>query len=56
MQLLGGDVAVALLEQELGEGETLPGRPESGGTQALQGIGERTHGDHDRNIVRPLWK
>ena len=39
MQLLGGDVAVALLEQQLGERQALARRPQADAAQSLEGLG-----------------
>jgi hypothetical protein len=52
VELLGGDVAIALVEKELGEGQALPRGAEPDGAEALEGVGEGTHRGHPGNIGR----
>src|SRR5687767_9175964 len=57
MQLVGGHMSVAALEQEAGQGESLPRRPQSRLAQTLQhlGIGScRRHAEQYRMPPRPI--
>ena len=51
VQILGADMAVARLEQQPGQRQALPRRPQISGTQAFQGIGEGTGRAHARHMV-----
>jgi hypothetical protein len=53
MQLFRRDVAVAAIEQQAGQRQTLTGGAQAGGTQAVEGLAIRAHGNHGHDVGLP---